>query len=81
MSSLPRDPTAAVIVRLNRNINALGSAIEQIGLWIAAQGSIETAASIRVYLVELDQNAGLITDEIRALVAKSASDESGKTEG
>ncbi|MDZ5436519.1 hypothetical protein T3H00_28120 [Pseudomonas fluorescens] len=32
---MPDDPTPALLYRMNQNIMALGSALEEIGIWIA----------------------------------------------
>ena len=70
--SIPTDPTPALLVRLNRNINALGSAIDELQMWIAKQGSIDTAASIRAYLTVLEDNADPIAEGMAELIAQCA---------
>ena len=50
MAALPDDPTPALLSRLNQNINALGSAIEEIGIWIDQRGSTETYHRINEHL-------------------------------
>lgn len=64
MAALPDDPTPALLSRLNQNINALGSAIEEIGLWIGQRGSAETSHRINEHLETLPVNsnaAGAVT--------------------
>lgn len=53
MATLPDDPTPALLSRLNQNINALGSAIEEIGIWIDQRGSAETSHRINEHLETL----------------------------
>ncbi|HEX8542696.1 MAG TPA: hypothetical protein VF671_13425 [Pseudomonas sp.] len=72
MSALPRDPTAALLVRLNRNINALGSAVDEIRIWISRQGDVGTALSIGAYLDVLQENADEIAEGMVDLIVRIA---------
>jgi hypothetical protein len=63
------DPTAALLFRLNLNINALGSAIEEIGIWIEQRGSTETSDRIAEHLQVLDENADFIAEQLVHLVS------------
>ena len=77
MPTLPRDPTAALLARFNRNINALGSAIDEIRLWIEQRGSTEKSDSIRSYLSVLEDNASFIAegmDDLILICAKRGND-------
>ena len=77
MSTLPRDPTAALLARLNRNINALGSAIDEIRIWIEQRGSTQKSDSIRSYLAVLEDNASFISegmDDLILICAKRGND-------
>ena len=60
--SLPDNPTAALLFRFNQNVNALGSAVDEIRIWIEQRGSTETSASIRSYLSILEANADSIAE-------------------
>ena len=66
--SLPDDPTAALLLRFNRNINALGSAIDEIRIWIEQRGSTDTADSIRSYLAVLESNSDYISEGMSDLI-------------
>lgn len=68
--SLPDDPTPALLHRLNLNINALGSAIEEIGIWIDQRGSTDVSERITSHLQTLHDNSDSITDAIAGLVAR-----------
>lgn len=68
--SLPDDPTPALLHRLNLNINALGSAIEEIGIWINQRGSTEVSGRIEQQLDVLNENADFIADAMADLVAR-----------
>ena len=68
--SLPDDPTPALLHRLNLNINALGSAIEEIGIWIEQRGSTDVSERITAHLQTLHDNSDFITDAMVDLVAR-----------
>jgi hypothetical protein len=63
------DPTAALLFRLNLNINALGSAIEEIGIWIEQRGSTEVSDRVAQHLQVLDENADFIAEQLVRLVS------------
>jgi hypothetical protein len=67
---LPDDPTPALLHRLNLNINALGSAIEEIGIWINQRGSIEVSGRIEQQLDVLNENADFIAEAMADLVVR-----------
>jgi hypothetical protein len=63
------DPTAALLFRLNLNINALGSAIEEIGIWIEQRGSTEVSDRIAQHLQVLGENSDFIAEQLVKLVS------------
>ncbi|WP_426113507.1 hypothetical protein [Pseudomonas sp. DSP3-2-2] len=68
--SLPDDPTPALLHRLNLNINALGSAIEEIGIWINQRGSTEVSRRIEQQLDALNENADFIAEAMADLLTR-----------
>lgn len=70
MAALPDDPTPALLSRLNQNINALGSAIEEIGIWIDQRGSTETYHRINEHLETLSENSDAIAELLVDLIAR-----------
>ena len=70
MPDLPDDPTPALLSRLNQNINALGSAIEEIGLWIDQRGSAETSHRVNEHLEVLSDNSDAIAELLVDLIAR-----------
>ena len=70
MPDLPDDPTPALLSRLNQNINALGSAIEEIGLWIDQRGSAETSHRVNEHLETLSDNSDAIAELLVDLIAR-----------
>jgi hypothetical protein len=64
------DHTAALLFRLNGNINALGSAIEEIGSWIEHHGSIEASDRIARHLQVLADNSEFIAEKLVELVSR-----------
>ncbi|MDF5892401.1 hypothetical protein P4A93_12260 [Pseudomonas syringae pv. syringae] len=70
---LPDDPTAALLLRLNQNINALGAAIEEIGAWIDQRGSTEVYARIEQQIDVLHDNADFIADAMADLIVRCTS--------
>lgn len=68
MSVLPDDLTPALLIRLNQNINALGSAIEEIGIWIDQRGSANTYDRINEHLEVLSDNSDAIADLLLELI-------------
>ncbi|MNJ37616.1 hypothetical protein D3C77_324450 [compost metagenome] len=80
MSDLPDDPTPALLSRLNQNINALGSAIEEIGIWIDQRGSTETYDRINEHLEVLIDNSDAIAELLVDLIARWKPEDPGDTE-
>ena len=70
MAALPDDPTPALLSRLNQNINALGSAIEEIGIWIDQRGSTETFHRINEHLETLSENSDAIAELLVDLIVR-----------
>jgi hypothetical protein len=70
MAALPDDPTPALLSRLNQNINALGSAIEEIGIWIDQRGSTETYHRINEHLETLSENSDAIAELLVDLIVR-----------
>lgn len=70
MAALPDDPTPALLSRLNQNINALGSAIEEIGIWIDQRGSAETSHRVNEHLETLSDNSDAIAELLVDLIAR-----------
>ncbi|WP_328821550.1 hypothetical protein [Pseudomonas paraversuta] len=70
MTALPDDPTPALLSRLNQNINALGSAIEEIGIWIDQRGSAETSHRINEHIETLSDNSDAIAELLVDLIAR-----------
>lgn len=70
MTDLPDDPTPALLSRLNQNINALGSAIEEIGIWIDQRGSTETYHRVSEHLEVLSDNSDAIAELLVDLIAR-----------
>lgn len=62
---------AALLFRLNENINAVGAAAEELVIWIEQRGSTETALAARSHLDVLVSNADLITEGLTELLAKN----------
>lgn len=62
---------AALLFRLNENINAVGAAAEELAIWIEQRGSTETALAARSHLDVLVSNADLITEGLTELLAKN----------
>ena len=70
MPDLPDDPTPALLSRLNQNINALGSAIEEIGIWIDQRGSTETYHRVSEHLETLSDNSDAVAELLVDLIAR-----------
>lgn len=77
MADLPDNPTAALLYRLNQNINALGAAIEEVGAWLDQRGATEAYDRINEHLEVLMDNSDSIADLLAELIAKQNSDSPG----
>lgn len=70
-----------LIARINSNIEALGSAMDEIRIWIKQQGSIETALSIRSYLAVLEENNEAINAHMAELAGRAKDGGNNKQDG
>lgn len=77
MAGLPDAPTAALLYRLNQNINALGAAIEEVGIWLDQRGATEAHDRISEHLEVLMDNSDYIADLLAELIAKQNSGSPG----
>ena len=59
-----RDLLPALLYRLNQNQLAIGSAVEELAIWIDQRGSTEVADRVREHLATLEQNAEFISSAI-----------------
>ncbi|MHA6235219.1 hypothetical protein [Pseudomonas fluorescens group sp. PF-69] len=73
--SLPDDPTPALLYRMNQNVMALGSAIEEIGIWINQRGSSEASDRINAHLQVLEGNTDAIAELMADLIARRKPEE------
>lgn len=64
-----RDLLPALLYRLNQNQLAIGSAVEELAIWIDQRGSTEVADRVREHLAALEQNAEFISSAIVDLLA------------
>lgn len=55
---------------MNQNVMALGSAIEEISIWIDHRGSTEASSRITAHLQVLEDNADAIADLMADLMAR-----------
>ncbi|MEB6589656.1 hypothetical protein MXM82_11000 [Pseudomonas asiatica] len=76
MADLPDDPAAALLYRLNQNINALGAAVEEVGIWLDQRGATEAYDRINEHLEVLMENSDAIAGLLADLIAKQNSDNS-----
>jgi hypothetical protein len=77
---MPNDPTPALLYRLNQNIMALGSAVEEISIWIDQRGSTETYERVSEHLEVLADNADTIAELMADLIARWKPEEEADTE-
>lgn len=62
------DLLPALLYRLNQNQIALGSAIEELGIWVEQRGSTEVAERVQRHLETLIENSDFIAEALAALV-------------
>ena len=72
MTDLPDDPTAALLYRLNQNINALGAAGEEVGIWLDQRGATEAYDLINEHLEVPMENRDAIVALLADLIAKQS---------
>lgn len=70
MADLPDDPTAALLYRLNQNINALGAAVKEVGIWLDQRGATEAYDRINEHLAVLLGNSDAIAELLADLIAR-----------
>ncbi len=61
------DLLPALLYRLNQNQIALGSAIEELGIWVEQRGSTEVAERVQRHLETLIENSDFIAEALAAL--------------
>ncbi|HBO7420464.1 hypothetical protein [Pseudomonas aeruginosa] len=69
---MPKPPLPALLYRLNLNINAIGSAVEELAIWVEQRGSTETSDSVKLHLETLIENANFIAEALVELTAQEA---------
>ncbi|MFO6985315.1 MULTISPECIES: hypothetical protein [unclassified Pseudomonas] len=57
-------PLPALLYRLNLNINAIGSAVEELAIWVEQRGSTETSDAVKLHLETLIENADFIAEAL-----------------
>jgi hypothetical protein len=67
---MPDDPTPALLYRMNQNVMALGSAIEEISIWIDQRGSSNTHDRVNKHLEVLAGNSEPIAELMADLMAR-----------
>ena len=72
---MPNDPTPALLYRMNQNIMALGSAIEEIGIWIDQRESSDASDRIDAHLQVLEGNSDTIGELMADLIARRTPEE------
>jgi hypothetical protein len=77
---MPDDPTPALLYRMNQNIMALGSALEEIGIWIGQRGSTNTSDRVSKHLQVLEANTDAIAGLMADLIARCKPDEEEEPE-
>lgn len=75
MTNLPDDPIAALLYRLNQNINALGAAVEEVGIWLDQRGATEAYERISEHLEVLVDNSESIAELLANLIARQKPEE------
>lgn len=63
-------PLPALLYRLNLNINAIGSAVEELAIWVEQRGSTETSDAVKLHLETLIKNADFISEALVELIAQ-----------
>jgi hypothetical protein len=71
-SSLP-----ALLYRLNLNINAIGSAVEELAIWVEQRVSTETSDAVKLHLETLIENADFISEALVGLAVQEVGPEPG----
>ncbi|HBP4947656.1 hypothetical protein FA278_16560 [Pseudomonas aeruginosa] len=63
-------PLPALLYRLNLNINAIGSAVDELAIWVEQRGSTETSDAVKLHLETLIENADFIAEALVELTAQ-----------
>jgi len=77
---MPDDPNPALFYRMNQNIMALGSVIEEISTWIDQRGSTNRSDRVGTHLQVLEANADAIAGLMADLIASCKPDEEKEPE-
>jgi hypothetical protein len=56
---MPDDSTPALLYRINQNVMGLGSAIEELGIWIDQRGSTDASDRINEHLQVADNGTAI----------------------
>ncbi|HHK9462836.1 hypothetical protein [Pseudomonas aeruginosa] len=67
---MTNSPLPALLYRLNLNINAIGSAVEELAIWVEQRGSTETSDSVKIHLETLIENADFISEALVELIGR-----------
>ncbi len=67
---MTNSPLPALLYRLNLNINAIGSAVEELAIWVEQRGSTETSDSVKLHLETLIENANFIAEALVELTGQ-----------
>lgn len=70
-------PLPALLYRLNLNINAIGSAVEELAIWVEQRGSIETSDAVKLHLETLIENAEFISEALVELTIQEIGPDPG----
>ncbi|PAT51853.1 hypothetical protein [Pseudomonas aeruginosa] len=60
------------LYRLNLKINAIGSAVEKLAIWVEQRGSTEASDSVKVHLETLIENTDFIAEALVDLTAQES---------
>ncbi|RAI69530.1 hypothetical protein DOZ80_15465 [Pseudomonas fluorescens] len=67
---MPTVPTTALLYRLNQSVMALGSAVDEIRIWIKQNGDTETSERILSHLHVIEGNGHTIADLMSEVVIR-----------
>ncbi|HBN9709427.1 TPA: hypothetical protein L3920_002307 [Pseudomonas aeruginosa] len=74
---MTNSPLLALLYRLNLNINAIGSAVEELAIWVEQRGSTETSDAVKPHLDTLIENADFISEALVELAVQEVGPEPG----
>jgi len=66
----PTPFSPAPLYRLSLNINAIGSAVEELAIWVEQRGSTETSDAVKLHLETLIENAEFISEALVEPIAR-----------